>query len=347
MDNKQYEEQTRILLEAFEFAYKIVEKDKKKTEEEIKIMQDEIDKTASKYNPNYNNLSSEEKENIRLSAFPKSLNEKYIEKKNHLKKLNEELDELDVDYKFRIELIKMKNNPNKAVENYEIGKVLNNFFTVHSNPSYGINSNIKNGESGFHRIVSSTFTYNKISDKIDKLNAKLSKLPNNNFNPETHPIILPKSERIKWDLEILERKKQKEEDKRKLIMLKREDAIMERSKEISKLEAKRELKLKKMQGKINGRNNLFSKAIDKVSSAKLVSSFKKNLDEVTMENLNNKIEKLKNKDIKMKSANRILFEQRIISIFKNKSVDEKGNADYRSWVEKRVDYLNNKAGRSL
>jgi len=130
-------------------------------------------------------------------------------------------------------------------------------------------------------------------------------------------------------------------------MLKREDAIMERSKEISKLEAKRELKIKKMQGKINGRNNLFSKAIDKVSSTKLVSSFKKNLDEVTMENLNNKIEKLKNKDIKMKSANRILFEQRIISIFKNKSVDEKGNADYRSWVEKRVDYLNNKAGRSL
>lgn len=183
-----------------------------------------------------------------------------------------------------------------------IKKGLSELFTSHNN------SEIKKGESSLMKIISTTNTSKKISSKIEKLNEKISSLElQEKFGNNSKY----KISKIDKKINKLKIKDIRESNKRTIIMIKREEVLKKRNDKIAKAQAK----------------------MDYYTTVKPNERKKKKFEQ--------KVENLKMDKIKMKSGNRILFKERVISLFSRKDNDP------RHWTEERLAKLSNKAGRSL
>jgi len=204
------------------------------------------------------------------------------------------------------EINKLKSANMSSEEKEKVSKILKGFFTEND----GVE--IKKGITDLRAVVKSTNTVKKINDKINRLNNELINrgiLTNLGSQKNKKD---KKQSNLEYKIYKLNKKKIKEESKQKIIMIKREEMIKKRNIKLSKLTQK------------------YAKYVLEAKSQKKI------------DRLSKKLNKLKAKPIKLKSARRILFKEKIISLF-----TKKGEYDFRSWSKRRIDDYNKKSGKSL
>ena len=321
------------------FSYYLVEKDILKLEEEVKKLEDSFNVIIKNRVPNYGNLSDNEKKAEVIKNIDKSFYQTYSEKKNRLDKLKSELNVIDNNYLLQLNLIS-KLGLTKKQETEEIKKIIAPFFK-----KYDISNSealsINNEESVFERVINSTDTYKKMSDKIKELEAKAAEV-------EIHNMLNPKKKKDNIYEEQLENAKitrnvlnDREKILNQIVTIKQNEAVDKRINKISKLEAKRNYRKAKLNGIVFKEEGLLNKVKNKLTSK---TTFFDNLNKVLVEKYDNKINELKTKEIKPKGANRILMEQRVVSMFTKKKYDKDGNFDYRHWATRRLSELKEKSG---
>ncbi|MBR2713131.1 MAG: hypothetical protein IKE73_05440 [Bacilli bacterium] len=338
MIEEEKKRQADALLKAVEFSRKLVEKDILKLEEEIKNLEDAFYTLTKHKIPNNDNLSDNEKTEA-FKNVDKNFYQTYLEKKNRLDKLKSEKNEIDNNYLFQVNLIK-KQKLSKEKESDEIIKIIAPFFKKY-NISNSEALSLEEGESNFERIINSTETYKIMSDKIDELEKKAAEIEiKNAINPNKKipNIYQEEVKSAKDDRRILT---DREKIMNQIVMLKQNEAVEKRINKISKLEAKRDYRKAKLNGVVFKEEGLLNKVKNKLASK---TTFFDNLNKVLVENYDNKINELKTKEIKIKGANRILMEQKVVSMFTKKRYDKDGNFDYRHWATRRLSELKEKSG---
>lgn len=200
-------------------------------------------------------------------------------------------------------------------------KQINNFvraFFVNYNNLKTTNSivDIKKGESQFNEIMSKTKIYGKYQAQIDELEKQIQTIiGKRNINVNNKESMLEKD--LKYRVGRLKNKQLSMSNQQKIIMIYRQNAISKRNAKVAKMDAKVQTATTKGH---NVREKFYKW----------------------------RLERLKKKDVKVKSARSILFKERFIDfVTKVSRYDEHGNIDNRTWDQRRLDKIEKKSKRKL
>ena len=202
------------------------------------------------------------------------------------------------------------------VKNASIKNKTREFFIQYNN-SITTNSvvDIKKGESHFKDVISKTKIYGKHQAQIDEMEAQIQEIiGERNIKGIKKESLVEKD--LKKRVSQLRKKQTTMSNQQKIVMIHRQSAISKRNAKVAKTEQK------------------LNTAIDKGH----------NLRQKYYES---RLESLKKKKVRVKSARSILFKEKFIAFITKRKYNEHGNFERRSWDKRRLDALEKKSKRKL
>lgn len=184
---------------------------------------------------------------------------------------------------------------------------------------------VKNGGTLFDHIMETTNTYAQMGDQIREMENTLAEINATNMSKgkpiyDTHQKLkgeMTYYQELPYRLEAMRKKQSLVETQQKIVMLKRQEVIDKRNHKLSAMEAK---------------------------SSQLRSSG----EDKKADRLDKRIEKLSKKKIRLKSAENILFIEKMKVSWTHKATNEKGQIDSRTWEEEALDNIqSNSRGKTL
>lgn len=211
----------------------------------------------------------------------------------------------------------------------EFYKFLSNYSNVYEGKRHTYV--VKKGKSQFAAIMESLEEYKNIQGKIDKVDKLVNQMAAKRLMKGN--TVVGTNEQLHRDvgMKLLRQKQMTEIYKQKIVMLERQRIIDKRNKKASKLEAAKDQSLIN-QAQHQAQGHTIRAALSGMRHT--ITDFR--------------LQRLKKKKFKQKSATMILLKQEAIGrLSKLKKYNEIGNIDERSWAEKRVEALENKTGKRL
>ncbi|MBQ9013780.1 MAG: hypothetical protein IJ094_09585, partial [Bacilli bacterium] len=215
-------------------------------------------------------------------------------------------------------------------------------FNKYENKFDGENVELKEhgGESLFKHIMKTTDTYAKLGSKVDKIEQKLNAVNSNRESKgkikydddySSKLIIRTPNQVLPNKLREMKRKQVSVMNEQKIVMLKREQIIDKRNRNMSKLEAKVE-----QLNTETTRRTASNAVTKKIESANILrKKFKAWRTGV-------RINLLKKTPIFLANSNVILIKEEIKDSLFRKSTDKYGNMDYRPWQERALERMEEK-----